>query len=170
VKSLLYQDVHTPTPEEDRSLLASAQAGSVDSRNELIRRHIPFILNYCRKQRRCAYMTRDDMAHECVLATMRAIDKYDAAKANGRFMAYARQWMRDWLAKARNCYALWNVPLSTRFLYDSGQLNTSGKEKTRRAIESFRPLERWDGKYEPVGRELGPVECAIINELSERHN
>jgi hypothetical protein len=112
-------------------------------------------------------MTTDDIVHEFAMSTIHAIGKYRPDKARGRFMRFARQWMFTRLDRVINQYALYRVPLATTYLYERGKLDTTRGGETRRAIEAFRPLERWDGKDEPVGRELGPVECAIVNEWQE---
>jgi RNA polymerase sigma factor (sigma-70 family) len=157
VNSLLNRETTIPTKEEDNRLIAAAQNGDIESRNELIMRHLPFIIKFAQgqvKERR--FIKRDDLAHVCVLAMIHAIRKYDFVKAKGRFITYAARWMRSYITVALDQYSLYRLPLGT--------LQNSNSPETRRAIEYYSEMTGWSDTYNPVSNQLSPLEQAIFNE------
>lgn len=145
-----------PTPDEDQRLIQAAQSGNVDARNELISRHMPFIIRTARTYcRRSAGIEVDDLVQACVLAMIRAIHKYDTDKANGRFVWYASHWLRRFMDDAIQDSQGVRVPLSTAYAHRRGEVSSG----TSRAIERFRGVSQLpDGYDAAVPRSENAVE------------
>jgi len=174
-KSLLRQRVRVPTPEEDIALITAAQSGNIQARNELIVRHLPIILTiagqYHAKKERPTHVEIEDLAHVCVFGVIHAIRKYDVRKAMGRFIAYAKYWMRHYMDKAMNEYEMIRVPASTRFAYEKGKLSNPA---TKKAIESAAlgllsdPERILDERLTPLEAAIYEEECELAGLLTDR--
>lgn len=161
MNSLLNRETSIPTDEDDKQLIIAAQSGSIESRNELIMRHMPFILRFAQGQvKNRRFVKRDDLAHVCVLGMIHAIRKYDFSKAKGKFITYAAWWMRSYISAALDKYSLYRLPNGTL------QNNERGKNsaKTRLAIANYQEMTGWSDTYNPVSKQLSPVDQAIFNE------
>lgn len=161
MNSLLNRETIIPTKEEDNRLIAAAQSGDIEARNELIMRHMPFIIKFAQgqvKERR--FVKRDDLAHVCVLAMIHAIRKYDFIKAKGKFITYAARWMRSYITVALDKYSMYRLPIGTLQNNDRGNNSAS----TRRAVEHYSEMTGWSDTYNPISNQLSPVEQAIFNE------
>ncbi len=165
-QSLLRRPVSIPTDEEDYALIEAAQAGSIDARNEMIVRHLPAIIRYASEyhqiRRRPKHVELEDLIHVGVFGIIHAIRKYERRKrAGGRFITYAKYWMRNYMDKAVNEYRMFRIPESTEFAYKTGRLN---KPSTKAAIEHFRHIRFLSEDECIIDRGSSPVDEAIIHE------
>lgn len=164
-ESLLRIPVQIPTHEEDLKLISRAQAGSIDARNELIMRHMPAIIQFAGLRHKIHGSPRhievEDLIHVGVFGMIHAIRKYDISKAHGRFIVYARYWLRSYMTKAVNTNRLWYVPESTRFAYEHGKLHNPA---TQRAVMYFNYMGKLKDSTRAVDNKLSPEEEAIFNE------
>ena len=167
--SLLRRSVKVPTAEEDIELLEIAQQGDISARNELIVRHLPIMMkmaneNYVRHGRPM-HVEVEDLIHVAVFGMIRAINKYDKNKARGRFIAYAKYWIRHFINVAINDYRMYRIPLSTKYAYKTGR---SADPDTQRAIDNFRHIGYMQSGDGVLDDRSSPEEEAIINEEFER--
>ncbi len=80
------------TAEEERSLALAARRGDTAARDELVRRNLPLVLSFVRKQA-LAGVQIDEVIQEGNLGLLRAVEKYDP-DAGTRFATYAVWWIR----------------------------------------------------------------------------
>jgi len=168
IASLLRRAVQVPTDEEDRQLLTLAQGGDLSARNELIMRHMPFVIkvaseHYAYRQRP-RYVTRDDLIQVCVIGVIHAIRKYNPARATTRFIYYAKYWMRDYMDKALYEYKLYRVPPSVLLQYRKGILDRPGSAKTKQAVEWFQEMQYLPEDKQVCDKRMTPDEEAILHE------
>lgn len=78
--------------EEERDLATRARDGEAAARDELVRRHLPLVVMFARKQAR-GTLPLEELVQEGNLGVLRAIDKYDP-KVGTRFSTYALWWVR----------------------------------------------------------------------------
>jgi len=165
--SLLHRMAEIPTKEEDDLLISKAQSGDLDARNELIKRHLPFIIKMATGQRKdYRYVTVDDLAHVCVLGMIHAIRKYDASKAKGRFITYASKWMITYIQTALDRYSMYRCPNGSKYHYNKGR----GLPHFKAAVEGFKEMTVGLGEGSNLySRELTPLDQAIFNEELKRY-
>lgn len=151
----------------DTTLIERAQAGDREARDALVLRNRPFAVRfavdaYAARRRFCgAVLDVDDLIGECVVAILKAIDRCDVKKLNGRdFRWYAKLPCRNAVEDAIGTVPIVHVPRSTMWHYRNGGMSP----RCRRDVEDV--LERKTGHRADlaVDRRLGPVEEAIINE------
>ncbi len=83
--------LHAPLPlEEERALIARAQAGEARARDLLVRGHMRLVVATVRKLRRAA---DEDLVAEGVLGLLEALDRFDPAYGV-RLATYAAPWIR----------------------------------------------------------------------------
>jgi RNA polymerase sigma factor (sigma-70 family) len=169
-KSLLRRPVDIPTHEEDLQLITTAQTAKrfktrLAARNELIVRHIPAIINYAgyfyRTHNSPRHVEVEDLVHVGVFGMAHAIKKFNRNKTVGRFISYARYWMRSYMHKAVNEYRMYTIPLSTRFAYERGR---AVKPDTIQAIKHFRDITFIGENTKIYDRQLSPEDEAIFRE------
>ncbi len=83
--------------DEERALAARAKAGDRAARDELVRRNLPLVIAFVRKQA-LAGVQFDEVVQEGNLGLLRAVEKYDPA-AGTRFATYAIWWVRAYVWK-----------------------------------------------------------------------
>jgi RNA polymerase sigma factor (sigma-70 family) len=163
--SLLRQPVQIPTHEEDLKLIESAQQGDLEARNELIIRHLPIIIKVANKyyasHNRPSHVESEDMVQEAIFGVMRAIEKYDTKKSAGRFISYAKHWIRHFVGVAIHNCQMYKIPRSTLFQYQKGQVKTS---EVRNAIKYFQNMSLIAEDIRTFDKGLWPEEEAILNE------
>jgi RNA polymerase sigma factor (sigma-70 family) len=156
--------VTIPTKEEDLLLLSAAQLGDIVSRNELITRHMPFILSFCKRYMSANYLPFvefDDLVSICVLAMIHAIRKFDKEKTKGRFVTYAAFWLKAYLERYMNGYQMLRVPVSTIRLY---QKREKPKQRMLDAIKYFIELRQSGNVETVIDKAMSPSEEAEYNE------
>ena len=79
------------SPEAQRALAIRARRGDAAARDELVRRHLPLVVAFARKQRR-GTIRLEELVQEGNLGLLRAVEKYDPY-AGTRFSTYARRWI-----------------------------------------------------------------------------
>ncbi len=82
---------------EERALAIRARGGDRAARDELVRRNLPLVVAFVRKQA-LAGVQLDEVVQEGNLGLLRAIEKYDPA-AGTRFATYAIWWVRAYVWK-----------------------------------------------------------------------
>jgi RNA polymerase sigma factor (sigma-70 family) len=164
-ESLLRVPVKTPTHEEDLELIVMAQGGSMSARNELIMRHMPAVIKFAGLRYKIygspSHVEVEDLIHVGVFGMIHAIRKYDVRKSRGRFIVYARYWLRNYMNKAVNTYRLYYLPETTRFAYAHGTLHNP---VTQRAVENFQHMGYIENDTLALDSRLSPAEEAIFNE------
>jgi len=164
-KSLLRNKVDIPTHEEDLKLLKNAKKGNIKARNELIVRHLPAMIQFAsghyKARNRPTHLELEDLIHVCVFGMVHAIRKFDQEKTRGRFIQYARHWMRNYIDKAIEEYKLYRIPVSTKFAYSRGKLC---KKSTKLAIDHYREMVSIPEDQRVYDNRLSPEEEAIFNE------
>ena len=167
--SLLRIPVQIPTHEEDLELISIAKTGDIAARNELIVRHLPAIIQFAggfyKDHGSPLHVEVEDLIHVGVFGVIHAIKKYDRVKARGRFICYARFWMRNYMGKALNTYRMYFIPETTRFAYSRGTLDNPA---TKRAIEHFRDIGSLENGSQVMDNRLSPEEEAIMREEIDR--
>lgn len=83
------------------ALVEAAQRGDIAAQQEVIRRSLPLISRMVAKFSPKSTAQREDLQHECVLITYRAIAKYRVLRPNGRFLGYLPLWLRAVLIRRR---------------------------------------------------------------------
>ena len=166
--SLLRRPVTIPTAEEDLQLIIASQKGDIAARNEMIERHLPAIISYAsgyyKIRRRPPHIELEDLIQVSVFGVVHAIGKYREEKAKGRFISYAKYWMRNYMEKAIDTYRLFRVPTSTLFAYKTGKLNNP---ETKAAIDHFRHMGFLTQRDRVYDKQLTPEEAAIFKEECE---
>jgi RNA polymerase primary sigma factor len=81
--------------EEERALAVRARAGDAAARDGLVRRHLPLVVAFARKQARGG-VRLDELVQEGNLGLLRAVEKYDP-RAGTRFATYALWWIRAYV-------------------------------------------------------------------------
>jgi RNA polymerase primary sigma factor len=84
-------------PEEERALALRARAGDDAARDELVRRNLPLVVAFARKQSR-GTLRLEELVQEGNLGLLRAVEKYDPT-AGTRFSTYAVWWIRAYVWK-----------------------------------------------------------------------
>lgn len=79
--------------EQERALIARAQAGDTRARHELGRVFLGYVLVVAAKSRSVNTATLEDIIHEGSIGLMIAIDKFDLSRPV-RFGTYANHWIR----------------------------------------------------------------------------
>ena len=80
---------------EERDLARRSRKGDLRARDELVRRHLPLVLAFVRKQALGA-IPLDEVVQEGNLGLLRAVEKYDP-NAGTRFSTYAVWWIRAYV-------------------------------------------------------------------------
>jgi RNA polymerase primary sigma factor len=80
---------------EERDLALRSRTGDLRARDELVRRHLPLVLAFVRKQALGA-IPLDEVVQEGNLGLLRAVEKYDP-NAGTRFSTYAVWWIRAYV-------------------------------------------------------------------------
>jgi RNA polymerase primary sigma factor len=83
--------------EEGRELARRAREGDAPARDELVRRHLPMVVTFARKQSRHG-VRLDELVQEGNLGLLRAIEKFDP-RADVQFSTYALWWVRAYVWK-----------------------------------------------------------------------
>jgi RNA polymerase primary sigma factor len=83
------------SPAEERALVIRSRRGDLRARDELVRRHLPLVLAFARKQAR-GTIPLDELVQEGNLGLLRAVEKYDP-DAGTRFATYAVWWIRAYV-------------------------------------------------------------------------
>lgn len=81
--------------EEERALALRARGGDAAARDELVRRHLPLVLSFARRQAR-GTVPLEELVQEGNLGLLRAVEKYDP-DAGTRFATYALWWIRAYV-------------------------------------------------------------------------
>jgi RNA polymerase primary sigma factor len=81
--------------DEEREVARRARRGDADARDELVRRHLPLVVAFARKQARGA-VRLEELVQEGNLGLLRAVEKYDPG-AGTRFATYALWWIRAYV-------------------------------------------------------------------------
>jgi RNA polymerase primary sigma factor len=89
--------VRPPKADEERELATRARAGDRAARDELVRRNVPLVVAFVRKQA-LAGVSFDEVVQEGNLGLLRAAEKYDP-DAGTRFSTYAVWWIRAYVWK-----------------------------------------------------------------------
>lgn len=140
------------SPDEERQLLADAQQGDLAARDQLILANLPFAYMYAYKYyvicHRPRWVETDDLEQECVIGMLHAIKKWNPSKNRGRWVNYAKLWMRSYMQKFLRYGQLWKVPPSTAYYAQytqPGQMKASGQpclsEEARAAALAWTPME-----------------------------
>jgi RNA polymerase primary sigma factor len=77
---------------QERELATRARDGEAAARDEMVRRHLPLVVVFARKQARGG-VSLEELVQEGNLGVLRAIEKYDPAMGT-RFSTYALWWIR----------------------------------------------------------------------------
>ena len=167
--SLLRNPVKIPTHEEDLILIEHAQQGDITARNELIIRHLPITIKIAHKyyavHKWPRHIESEDLVQEAVFGVIRAIEKYDTKKAKGRFISYAKHWIRHFVGLAIHDCRMYKVPRSTLYQYSIGQVKT---EEVRNAVKYFHNISLMGSEIRVHDKRLWPEEEAILHEEMER--
>lgn len=83
------------SPEEERELAIRARGGDAAARDELVRRHLPLVVAFARRQSRGG-IPLDELVQEGNLGLLRAVEKFDPDAGN-RFSTYALWWVRAYV-------------------------------------------------------------------------
>lgn len=113
-----------PTKEEERELLRQAQAGDLEARNELVTRNLPFVIKAATEYwnyRPVGWMEMDDFVQAAAMGLMHAIERWDFQKAQGRFIAYAKHWIRHYIDREVHYSQAYRVPIGTQFAIKKGK-------------------------------------------------
>ena len=100
---------------EQNELIAKAQFGDIEARNEMIVNNIPFLRMMVHKlqSRGCFYrpnfLTFDDLVHSGVFGLIRAIEKFDLS-LDIKFSSYAQYWIIHFVQDAIRCSKLRKIP------------------------------------------------------------
>ena len=87
-----------PLPaDEERALVARAKGGDARARDALVRRFLPLVVSFARKQAR-GTLPLEELVQEGNVGLLHAIEKYDP-KAGTRFSTYAVWWVRAYVWK-----------------------------------------------------------------------
>ena len=152
--SPLFKSTVVPTRDEELRLIKKAQSGSIDARNELIDRNLPFVLSAARIHYRVRgkprHLEYDDLVQACFFGMVRAIEKYDPKKSTGRFIAYAKHWVRHMMDDEIHYSKSYRVPRSVQYQYDRNKLKI---DKTRLAVERFCEMSFLPEGYDVHGSE-----------------
>jgi RNA polymerase primary sigma factor len=87
--------------DEERRLLALAQAGDVAARNQLVLHVLPLVIRLSRRYYRGGSALLEDLIQEGSLGLMRAVEGFDP-RWGTRFSTYALWWVRAFLGKHVN--------------------------------------------------------------------
>src|SRR5579884_616134 len=86
-----------PTAQEERTLIAAAQAGNSQARDEFLSRNMLLVVNIaCKFGNQGIEMA--DLIQVGSLGLMKALDKFDAG-AGTRFSTYATYWVRQAISR-----------------------------------------------------------------------
>jgi RNA polymerase primary sigma factor len=83
--------------DQERELASRARAGDGAARDELVRRNLPLVVAFARKQSR-GTVRLEELVQEGNLGLLRAVEKYDP-DAGTRFSTYAVWWIRAYVWK-----------------------------------------------------------------------
>ena len=83
--------------EEERELGIRARAGDAAARDELVRRHLPLVIGFARKQARGS-LRLEELVQEGNIGLLHAVEKFDP-NAGTRFSTYAVWWIRAYVWK-----------------------------------------------------------------------
>jgi RNA polymerase sporulation-specific sigma factor len=100
---------------EQNELIAKAQFGDIEARNEMIVNNIPFLRMMVHKLQSRGYFYRpnflsfDDLVHSGVFGLIRAIEKFDLS-LDAKFSVYAQYWIIHFVQNAIRCSKLRKIP------------------------------------------------------------
>lgn len=83
------------TADEERELARRAHRGDAAARDQLVRRNLPLVLMFARKQARGG-LRLEELVQEGNLGLLRAVEKFDP-EAGTRFSTYAVWWIRAYV-------------------------------------------------------------------------
>lgn len=78
-------------------LIALAQSGDLSARNQIIERHIMFVI-FMANRYASVYVPVEDMVSDGVMGMMEAITRYDPSK-KVKFVTYAYFWIKLWIIR-----------------------------------------------------------------------
>src|SRR5215211_1327408 len=81
-------------PEEERTLVARAQAGDAAAREQLVERLLPLVAAAARAYRSTPSIQRVELIQEGIVGLLRALERYDPERGVP-FWAYAGWWVRQ---------------------------------------------------------------------------
>jgi RNA polymerase sigma factor (sigma-70 family) len=128
-----------PTQEEERELLSRAQSGDSQARDDLITRNLPFVIKTAQENwnyRGVSWLELDDFIQAASMGLIHAIKKWDLKKAKGRFMGYAKHWMRNYIDKEIHYSQSFRVPLGTQQAIKEG----TASQEVCEAAERFKVM------------------------------
>ena len=121
--------------QEELELVTRAQAGDLDARNELVMRHLPFIVSQAsmwKKSNEVYSVMIGDLVNASVLAMMHAIKKFDIDRGI-RLNTYARGWMLNYMKQCLCDARMFKMPRGTEIYIKSGKASSD----VVRAFRSF---------------------------------
>jgi RNA polymerase sigma factor (sigma-70 family) len=169
--NLLLKKVTIHSPEKQKELIAAAQQGDLEARNDLIETTMPFVINMAvkiNKVRKPQHIELDDLIQAGVFGLIRAIKKFDLGMEN-KFLSYASYWIRNKIDREiHNCRA-YKIPQSVRYQYDKGIVKS---ELTRASVKHFQEMTVVDHNDVSEGcsgeildeKQKSPDENADVNE------
>ena len=89
-----------PTAAEELELLAKIKTGDIDARNELIKRHLRFVVSFAKKYQYKG-LPLLDIIQEAAQGMTRAAEKFDPSQGT-KFISYSVWWMRRNILTALN--------------------------------------------------------------------
>ena len=166
-----------PTKEEERELLAKAQSGDSQARDDLITRNLPFVLKIARENwgyRKVPWLELDDFIQAASLGLIHAIKKWDLSKAKGRFIGYAKHWMRNYIDKEIHYSQSFRVPMGTQQAIREGKASQDVVGAAERfqgmvCMEMFGESETLNFYLMDDSDVLGDIELQEELELLQRH-
>jgi RNA polymerase primary sigma factor len=127
--------------EEERALAVRARRGEAAAKDELVRRHLPLVVTFARRQARGA-LPLDELVQEGTLGLLRAIEKFDPG-AGTRFATYALWWIRayvwKYLKQARSSVRPRSGTVALADLSLDAPVSDDGDASYLEAVEDERP-------------------------------
>lgn len=165
--NLLLKKVTIHSPDKQKELIAAAQQGDLEARNELIETSIPFVINLAsriNRFRRPPHMELDDLIQAGVFGLVRAIEKFDLKKGNN-FLSYASYWIRNQISREIHRCKAYRVPESVKYQVSKG---TMKNKDTAASVLQFKEMlvvdHCGDGPSEIFDTQRSPEENAETNE------
>ena len=155
----------------ETELIKLAQAGNKEARDTLIMQNRPYAVKCALK----AYRSRksycgstvdmNDLIQECMIAIMKAIDRCDVDKLNGRPIRwYAKLPCRNAIEDTIGNAPLVRIPPTTLWHYRHGNMSKRGMVDVEDRLK--RKTGAWAHKASE--KRLGPADEAAFNELVEK--
>ena len=151
----------TLSREEERELIARAQAGDAAARERIVLDHRPLVLSTMRVFVGYTHLRREDFFQEGMIGLLEALRRFDPAHGT-RFSTYAQHWVRYYIGRHR---LLTRTPITSN--------------GTRAVRHAHKVIGRIDDKLraklqrEPTTAELaaamGIPEAAVVEVMRERY-